>query len=203
MAFEFQGESAGMMAPGAWVRSAISLGLVLAALLAGPGWSRADDPEWAPDQALLGRLAPEEAFDGLAIRPPTGARTKHAQVGPENRHVWGLEPAGKPAGVVGVTQVQAPAGGDMERGLQVVVDRLKTRVTNMQSGAIETGTINGARFVRVRYRADEFPGLPFRPVYGFVYATQVPDRLVQITGFGDEQTIGLLEASAQTFRVAR
>jgi hypothetical protein len=159
--------------------------------------------EWKPTDTQLAHLGEEKRFDRYAIRPPAGTKPDHRQVGREDRHVWAADVEGKSPGIIAVTQTPRAAQGDPVRELQALVDLMKTRTTNMKSGKVETGTLNGQKFARVRFRADAVPGLRASPINGFVFITFVPEGLVQLTGFGTDDTIERTEASAYTFRIVK
>jgi hypothetical protein len=161
--------------------------------------------DWAPTPDQQKALARPFKSNDWSIQPPRAARHKTHKRPAETQESWSVEQKGKLTGSLVVTASKGapnpiPPAQDIERVLQIQ----RTRVEGFDASPVETGTINGHPFARVRWHAKRVPTLEELdgPVFGFLYVTDAASHPVVIVGVGKADSIPTLEAAAQTFQLS-
>lgn len=175
----------------------VRFGLVVALL----GLAQAPG-EWAASEAQLKALGREHAGRGWSIRPPGGARHKHTEDVREARDTWVVGAGNQAQAMLNVTTTKLRRNVDNEQALQNLLELQKGRVKGLVAGPIETGTIDGKPFARVRYAAESapLPGFEQGPIYGFFYTTEAGPGPI-VGGMGKADQMDMLEAAAHTTRI--
>jgi hypothetical protein len=164
-------------------------------------------PTWAPDQALLGQLAPEIARPGFRLRPPKGYLFQEQAAGTTARYAW--VGSARPDGTRPILTllVATPPPGEMTRyTAPQVLDKflagVQSRREQWRRGATERGRVGGLEFARARWSGVE-PNTR-RAMRGFIYAAVRGRQVIQIASQdvapAAAMSLKLAEASALTFR---
>jgi hypothetical protein len=170
--------------------------------------SRAQNPDpsepWRPAPEQQKDLARPFKSEAWSIQPPKAARHKTHKRPNETQESWSIEQKGKLTGsLVVTTSKSAPNPLPPEQDIERILQLQRTRIEGFDAAPVETGTINGHAFARVRWRGKKVPTLEKLegPIFGFLYVTDAAPHPVVIAGMGKADSISTLEAAAQTFEL--
>lgn len=174
--------------------------IALLALTAGVAQATED---WVPTEAQLKALGPEHAGKGWSIRPPAGARHKFTDDLRELRNTWAIgDNKNQALASLTVTTTKLQRNVGNEEALNAIIEMQKQRIKGLVAGPVETGTIDGKAFARVRFAAESapIPGFEQGPIYGFFYTTEAGIGPI-LFGMGKADQMEMLEAAAHTIKI--